>query len=117
MDNKLFVSRLIYAVLTEQIPVREALLKFPVNDKDRGMMAVYHALIHYEADEDIRMVDKEYKEEQDDYLEFLAQLLEKGEDIPQNIIDEYSEYYTDLPLPDIKGFKGVIKSLCKFLNV
>jgi len=116
-NTKLFISRLIYAVLTDQIPVRFALLKFPTNTNDRSIMAVYHALIHYEADEDIRKKDIEYREEQDEYLEFLAETMEKGENLPLNIIEKYNEYYTDIPLPDSNGVRSVIKSLCKFLNV
>jgi len=116
-NTKLFISRLIYAVLTDQIPVRVALLKFPTDLRDRNIMAVYHALIHYEADEDIRKKDIEYKEEQDEYLEFLAETMERGENLPLNIIEKYNEYYTDIPLPDSNSVRSVIKSLCKFLNV
>jgi len=116
-DTRLFISRLIYAVLTKQIPVRVALLKFPTDLNDRNIMAVYHALIHYEADEDLRRQDIEYREEQDEYLEFLAETMEKGENLPQNIIEKYNEYYTDIPLPDSNSIRSIIKSLCKFLNV
>ena len=95
MDNKndrKFVGRLIYAVLTERKNVREAIKLFP-DSKDRNIECAYHALVHYEADEDMRYKDIEYREAQDDYLEFLAQTLSEGKDLPKNIIEEYKPYY------------------------
>ena len=70
-NNRRFVGRLIYAVLTEQKNVREAISLFP-DTKDKDIECAYHALVHYAADEDIRYRDIEYREEQDDYLEFIA---------------------------------------------
>lgn len=111
------IAQLIYMVLAETLHVREALLKFPNDMSDSTIKTAYHALVHFEADEDYRKKDLEYKEEQDDYLEFIAQTLEKGDDLPENIIRSYKKYYKSIDIPHTGKFKGILKSLCKFLNV
>lgn len=111
------ISRLIYMVLAETLPVREALLKFPKEINDPTIKTAYHALVHHEADEDYRRMDLDYKDEQDDYLEFIAQTIQEGDALPQNIIESYNKYYKNISLPYAKNFKGFLKSLCKFLNV
>lgn len=123
MDNKKLtedrkaVSRLIYLVLTEKLHVKDALLKFPKDITDESLKATYNALIHYEADEDLRKQNIDYREEQDDYLEFIAQLLDRGEDLPSNIIEGYKKYYKDTAVPHSDNMKGLLKSLCRFLNI
>lgn len=111
------VSRLIYLVLTDVLDVKEAVLKFPKDVDDSTIKTVYHALIHREADEDLRRTDLEYKDEQDDYLEFLAQTLQGGNELPKNLIKSYDKYYKNIDTPHSEGTKGLLKSLCKFLNV
>lgn len=111
------VSRLIYLVLTDALSVREAILKFPKDANDSSIKTVYHALIHREADEDFRKTDLEYKDEQDDYLEFIAEILQSGNELPKNIIKSYDEYYKNIDTPHSEGMKGLLKGLCKFLNV
>lgn len=91
-QNRQFVGRLIISVLTEQINVREAIKKFP-ETSDSSIECAYHALVHYEADEEMRRTDIEYREAQDEYLESIAQTLIQGKDLPKNIIDEYKPYY------------------------
>ena len=91
-NNRKFVGRLIYAVLTERKNVREAIKLFP-ETKDKSIECAYHALVHYSADEEMRYKDIEYREAQDDYLEFIAQTLSEGKALPKNIIDEYKPYY------------------------
>lgn len=116
-EDRKKVSRLIYMVLTDKLLVRNAILKFPKDTTDESIKTVYHALIHMEADEDFRARDLEYKEEQDDYLEFIAQILQSGDPLPQNIIKSYDKYYKNIDLPRSENIKSVLKSLCKFLNV
>ena len=111
------ISRLIYKVLAENLCVREAVLQFPKDVDDDTIKTAYHALIHYEADEDFRIRDFAYREEQDDYLEFIAQVLQEGEALPDNIIKSYNKYYKTATTPRSTGMKGLIKTLCKFLNV
>ncbi len=111
------VSRLMYLVLTDKLSVQKALGRFPKDINDATIKTAYHALIHREADEDLRKIDLNYKDEQDDYLEFIAQILQSGKALPQNIIRSYDKYYKNIELPHSKSIKGVLKSLCKFLNV
>lgn len=116
-EERKFVSRLIYMVLAENLSVREAILKFPKDVNDSTLKAAYHALIHYEADEDLRHRDLDYKDEQDDYLEFIAQIMQNGEALPQNIIKSYEKYYKNIDTPNSESMEGLLRSLCKFLNV
>lgn len=111
------VSKLIYMILAETLCVREAILRFPKDTNDSTIKTAYHALIHHEADEDFRKSNLDYKDEQDDYLEFIAQILQTGDALPQNIIKNYEKYYSNANTPHSESMKGLIKSLCKFLNV
>lgn len=116
-EERKIVSRLIFMVLAETLHVREAILKFPKDADDATIKTAYHALVHYEADEDLRRRDIDYKDEQDDYLEFIAQTMQDGSALPQNIIKSYEKYYKTISLSYAKNIKGLLKSLCKFLNV
>lgn len=116
INNRKFVGRLIYSVLTEHRSVREALMLFP-DSQDINIECAYHALVHFEADEDIRYKNIEYREEQNDYLEFIAQTLSEGKDLPRNIISDYEEYYKGISHPWVNGAKGIIKELLKFINI
>ena len=92
IKNRKYIGRLIYSVLAERKSVREALLLFP-ESSDKSIECAYHALVHFEADEDLRYKDYEYREEQNDYLEFIAQTLSEGKSLPRNIIADYEPYY------------------------
>ena len=116
INNKKFVGRLIYAVLAERKNVREAIKLFPKTN-DRNIECAYHALVHYAADEEIRYKDIEYREAQDDYLEFLAQTLSEGKELPQNIIDEYKPYYKGISRTWENGFKGFWDEFKRFINI
>ena len=116
-EDRKYVSGLIYMVLVENLSVKNAVLKFPKDSGDPSIKAAYHALIHFEADEDFRRRDLVYKDEQNDYLEFIAQILQEGDALPQNIIKSYDKYYKNINTPYSKSMKGLIKSLCRFLNV
>ena len=74
------VSRLILNVLCGYMSVKDALLKFPKDVEDESIIAAWHALSHYEADEDLRMENPDYKAEQDDYMEFIAFSLRDNKD-------------------------------------
>ena len=92
-NDRAIVAALIRQVLISRLCVREAILQFPRDTEDKSIQAAYHALVHHEADEELRARDELYKEEQDDYLEFISQVLERGEDLPDNIIQSYEKYY------------------------
>lgn len=115
--ERIKISRLIYRVLAENLHVREAILKFPKDIEDPTIKATYHALVHYEADEDLRWRDLSYKEEQDDFLEFIAQILQNGDALPENVIKSYNKYYKDTYVNYSDSVKGFLRRLCRFLNV
>ena len=80
ISDRKTVADLLRRVRLGYCSVRDALMLYPKDTTDESLIAAYHALIHYEADEDIRRRDSLYKEEQDDYIEFLSYLLDRGED-------------------------------------
>lgn len=116
MDDRKFIGRLIYSVLTERINVREAIKMFP-DTKDINIICAYHALVHYAADEEIRYKDIEYRDAQDEYLEFLAQTLSEGKYLPKNIIEEYKPYYKGVSRPWDEGIKGFWNEFKRFINI
>lgn len=114
--DKQFVACLIKEVLLGNIAVSRALSKFPKNSNDKSIDCAFFALTHLEADEDIRLRDSNYREEQDDYLLMIAQTLEKNEDLPLNILREYSKYYDKPPIYQQINLKYVLNELKKFIN-
>ncbi len=120
MTNKLrvFVSRLIKQVLVGKITVSAALKAFPNNYAvDESLDTAFHALVHFEADEDLRKRDALYREEQDEYLQYLAEVLERGDDIAVNIIGEYKKYYSEAPIYKDVNDKYKFSKLFKFINI
>ncbi len=115
-NDRIFVGNLLREVRIGNKSVREALILYPKDTTDESLVAAYHALIHYEADEDLRRRDELYKEEQDDYIEFLSYILGRGEDVPQNIIDNYKNYYDTAPILHEHTIKGFFKGFWKSLN-
>lgn len=111
------VARILKLVRIGNLSVREGMLAYPKDTEDESLIAAYHALIHYEADEDLRNRDMLYREEQDDYLEFLSYVLERNEDLPENIIANYKQYYDSAPILHKKTLKGFFKSFWKTLNI
>ena len=117
IEERKKVGALLRSVRVGDCSVKDAMLLYPKDVTDEGLIAVYHALIHYEADEDIRHRDALYKQEQDDYIEFLSELLLNGQQIPQNIINNYKNYYETAPILHNQNFKGFLKSFWKDLNI
>lgn len=116
-ENRAFVAVLIRKVLIGAMTVGQVIKNYPFDTGDRSLDAAYHALVHYEADEDLRRRDIMYREEQDDYLEMLAYTLEKGESLPDNIIRNYELYYPSESVPHKHDKKGALKSFLRFLNI
>ena len=110
------VANLFFSVLTDKVSVREALLHFPKDCEDKTVITAWHALCYLEADEDIRKKDIEYRNEQDEYLEFIAFTLKEGNSLPDNIINSYIPYHTEPLTPCTNTLKGVIYKFKKFLN-
>lgn len=116
-EERLLVSELVKKALLGYIPVRETLLRFPPDTKDKSIHAAFHALVHLEADEDLRKRDIDYREEQDEYLALISEILASGEDLPDNIIRNYEKYYKEADIPHAKNASGNIKSFFRFLNL
>jgi len=112
-----FVGRLICSVLAKRISVREALLNFPQDCEDKTVKASWYALCHLEADEDLRKKDSLYAQEQDEYIDFIAQTLSQGKALPENIVNVYEQYHQEPLIPHKTTFEGKIKKLLKFLNI
>lgn len=111
------VGDLIIKVLTQNMSVKNALLLFPRGFTDASLKCAWHAICHFEADEDLRQNDLLYKEEQDNYLEMLSNILILGESIPSDILADYKDFYDDANVPISKGVKGFIQSVLRLLNV
>ncbi|MGM9994370.1 MAG: hypothetical protein ACI37R_06545 [Candidatus Avigastranaerophilus sp.] len=109
------VSELYISVLTKRLSVREALNAFPQDCDDKTIIAAWHALCHLEADEDIRAKDEMYKKEQDEYIDYIAYTLDKGEELPENIVNAYIPYHENALVADSTKLKGIIRNIKKFL--
>ena len=117
ISDRKTVANILRSVRIKRCSVREAMLAYPKDTKDESLIAAYHALVHYEADEDIRARDAMYRQEQDDYIEFLADVLDSGENLPQNIIDNYKQYYDTAPILHQDNSQGFMKSFWKSINL
>ena len=118
VKNRQKVAELIISVLTEQTTVSRALLNFPKDKFDKSIECAWHALIHYEADEDMRAKDIDFREEQDEFLYFLSTLLKDGKDLPVNILKDYKNFHGGAPIPtDEKSFWSRLLKLFRFINV
>ena len=112
LEDRVYVAGLIRQVLISRLCVREAILNFPRDTEDKSIQSAFHALVHYEADEDLRARDSLYREEQDDYLEFISYVLERGEDLPENIIENYEKYYV-YASGAVHGSDAVLRRFCR----
>ncbi len=113
---RVFVSELIRKVLVGELTVRNAITLFPADTKDKSIEAAFHALVHYEADEDIRRRDILYRDEQDDYLTLIFQTLEQGKSLPDNIIRNYEKYYKSADIPRPNDFRSNVIRFWRFLT-
>lgn len=110
-------GELIKCVLAKRMPVKQALLAFPKDVDDESVIASWHALCHLEADEELREKNADYAEEQDLFLQDVAEKLSLGQELPDYVISAYKKYY-DRPLtPHKDGIKGFLSSLKNFLNI
>ena len=116
-ESRKLVGDILMRVRLGELHVKDAMLLFPDVTDDKSIMAAYHALVHYEADEELRLKDDLYREEQDDYLEFISLTIGKGEDLPENIIRSYERYYKSANIPHTKDTKGFMESFFRFLNI
>jgi len=117
IEERKHIADILRLVLINKLSVKDALLMFPNTTNDKSVMATYHALVHYEADEDLRRRDDLYREEQDSYIENLSYTLAKGEDLPENVIRNYEKYYQETEIIHSNEKKDFWKSFLRFLNI
>lgn len=115
-ESRKAVSELVFAVLTGALCVREAIQRFPQDIQDPSIHCAWHALVHYESDEEFRRRDIEYRRQQDDYLEMIGFVLKDGMPLPANIISEYEPYHREAMVPRSNAIKGVLNRLMRFIN-
>ena len=109
--NKQIISSLITDVLTNKKTVQEALIMFPKDTEDINIKCAFDALMHREADEDLRIKISDYAQTQDDYLLAISEVFQKGDDLPENIVQKYFDYHEENLIGDNShGLKSVFKS-------
>ncbi|MDD3150394.1 MAG: hypothetical protein PHV68_06130 [Candidatus Gastranaerophilales bacterium] len=114
--SKQKVADIILKVIAGSKSVKDALLLFP-EDKSISIQCAWHALAHYEADEDLRRKDPIFAKEQDEYLEMLAFLFQEDKDLPENVISSYLEYYKERVIYEKKkNIIQMLKSLFRFIT-
>lgn len=116
-ENRLYVSKLITDVISEKITVQKALSLFPKDNNDINIKCAFDALMHREADEDLRLKIVDYKETQDEFLINLAEILKENQNLPENIIQQYLQFHKDNLIPDKKeDFKNILRKLKRSIN-
>ena len=116
-ENRLIVAELIKDVLQGKLKTSEALSKFPNDKNDINLKCAFDALVHREADEDLRKKIADYGAVQDEYLLKICRYLKQNQDLPQNIISEYLKFHSDdLIWGQDKGIKNIFKKLKRMIN-
>lgn len=109
-------GKILYSVITGAISTFEATKYFPKNIDDTSIKIAWHALLHYDADEEIRQQDPDYAQEQLKYLELLAKILSEGKQLPDNMLYDYEALYKDTILPKKYDLWGKLKAFFRFTN-
>jgi len=116
-QNRLFVSDLIFDVLNDKITVSEALSSFPKEKDDINLKCAFDALMHREADEDLRKNEIDYAQVQDEFLAELAHILKDNEKLPQNIIEQYQIFHVENLMGEWdKPLKSILKNFKRMIN-
>lgn len=115
--NRLLVSDLIIEVLTNKKTVLEALELFPKEKDDINIKCAFDALMHREADEDLRANVADYAQVQDDFLYDIAMILKDNEKLPKNIIEQYEKFHVDNLIGEWdKPLKSILKNFKRMIN-
>ena len=116
-QNRLLVSDLIYDVLNKKISVQTALSKFPSDRNDINLKCAFDAILHLEADEDVRNNDSEYAMLQDETLRFIAECFKDNQTLKKNMIKNYiNEHDSDLTGEYLHFIKSVLKNFKRMIN-
>lgn len=110
------IGKLFYSLIQGVVSPQDVIKYFPRNVEDVSIKIAWHALLHYDADEEIRLRDSEYAQEQIKYMELLASILTKGEELPENMLEEYEALYKDTVLPKHYNWWGNLRSFFRFLD-
>ncbi len=109
------VGIMLYDIISKNITPFEAIQKFPKDIEDTSVKIAWHAIIHFDSDEDMRKTDNLYAQEQIKYLEGLGKILLQGEPLPENILQEYESIYEETILPKRATIKEYLKSIFRFI--
>lgn len=116
-QNRLLVSDLIVNVLCGKITVSQALSAFPKEKNDINIKCAFDALMHREADEDLRSKIEGYADVQDEFLADLASILKENQKLPQNIIEQYQKYHSENLMGEWdKPLKSILKNFKRMIN-
>ena len=111
------VAELIMDVLVNKSNVKDALLKFPKNCEDEAVAVAWHALMHFEADEEISSKDLLFRDVQVDFLEGLYNILIEGYNLPDNLIKGYNKYHSNVDTTHSVGKDYFWHEMKKNLNI
>ncbi len=109
-------GNLLYSVIAGAITPFEATKYFPKNIDDISLKIAWHALLHFDADEELRIENPEYAQEQIKYIELLAKILSQGKELPENMLDDYEALHMETFLPKQYNWLGKLKSIFRFIN-
>ncbi|MCQ2958043.1 MAG: hypothetical protein MJ180_03965 [Candidatus Gastranaerophilales bacterium] len=109
-------GKLFYSVISGAITPFEATKYFPKNVDDVSLKIAWHALLHFDADEEIRAKDFEYAQEQLKYIELLAKILSQGKELPANMLDVYENLSSGTVLPKTYNWWGKLTALFRFID-
>lgn len=116
-QNRLLVADLINDVVLGKICVSRALELFPKDKTDINLKCAFDALMHREADEDLRAKELDYAQVQDEFLLDLASILKENQKLPQNIIEQYQKYHSDNLIGEWdKPLKSILKNFKRMIN-
>ncbi len=116
-QNRLLVADLINDVLCNKKSVQDALSLFPDDKNDINIKCAFDALMHREADEDLRAKIRDYAMVQDDFLAQIAEILKENQRLPKNIIASYLKFHSDdLVSEKENNLKTVLKKIKRMIN-
>lgn len=115
-EARQLVSELLFEALRRETCVREIIKRFPEDQYDPSIQTAFHAVVYFEADEEMRLRDPAYAAEQNDYIEMIAFTLKKGEALPVNIIQSYKPIHERALIPRSNTLKAFFKSLMRFIT-
>ena len=109
-------GKILFSLISGVLTSFEATKYFPKNSEDISVKIAWHALLHFDADEEIRLKDADFAQEQLNYLESLAKILSEGNELPHNMLQDYEALYMTTVMPKRYDFWGKLKAFFRFIN-